>query len=197
MSDLVADPAFEALLEFIKRSRGFDFTGYKRTSLERRVRRRLDALGCESYGDYLDYLEVHPDEFAQLFDMLLINVTDFFRDPPAWDHLRDDILPELVEAAQDSALRVWSAGCASGEEAYTAAIVLAEALGADAYRERVKIYATDVDDGALSVARQAVYPPSGSRPCPSRCASGTSSAPTPGSRSARTCGGRSSSAATT
>ena len=75
------DPGFEALLDFLKRSRGFDFTGYKRPSLERRFRRRMDAIGCRSYGDYLDYLEVHPEEYEQLFDTLLINVTEFFRDP--------------------------------------------------------------------------------------------------------------------
>jgi two-component system, chemotaxis family, CheB/CheR fusion protein len=154
------DAAFEALLDFLKRSRGFDFTGYKRPSLERRFRRRMEAVGCKSYGDYLDFLEVHPDEFGQLFDTLLINVTEFFRDPPVWQHLRASALPELLDAkAPDDPIRVWSAGCASGEEAYTAAIVLAELMGHDAYRERVKIYATDVDEDALTTARQAIYPP--------------------------------------
>ena len=92
------DPAFEALLDLLKRSRGFDFTGYKRPSLERRFRRRMEAIGCRSYGDYLDYLEVHPEEFGQLFDLLLINVTEFFRDPPAWQHLSEAVLPGLLEA---------------------------------------------------------------------------------------------------
>src|SRR5215475_11613415 len=134
------DAAFEALLEFLKRTRGLDFTGYKRTSLERRFRRRMDAVGCSGFSDYLDYLEVHPDEYAQLFEVLLINVTEFFRDPPAWDHLRDDVLPALLEQkTDDEPLRVWSAGCASGQEAYTIAMVLAEQIGDEAYRERVKI----------------------------------------------------------
>src|SRR3954470_6906629 len=158
MDGVATDAAFEALLEFLKQSRGFDFTGYKRSSLERRFRRRLDSLRCESYGDYLDYLEVHPEEYEQLFDTLLINVTEFFRDPSAWDHLRDEILPPLLAAKpDDEAVRVWSAGCASGEEAYTIAMVLAELLGEEAYRERVKIYATDVDEDALATARQATY----------------------------------------
>jgi two-component system CheB/CheR fusion protein len=152
------DPAFEALLDLLKRSRGFDFTGYKRTSLERRFQRRMDMIRCESYGDYLDYLEVHPEEYEALFDTLLINVTEFFRDPAAWEHLRDDVLPELLAAKpDDESIRVWSAGCASGEEAYTAAIVLAEAVGREAFRERVKIYATDVDEDALATARLGVY----------------------------------------
>ena len=160
MAGEAPDAAFEALLDFLKRSRGFDFTGYKRPSLERRFRRRMEAVGCKSYGDYLDFLEVHPDEFGQLFDTLLINVTEFFRDKPVWEHLRDKVLPEMLEnKADDEPLRVWSAGCASGEEAYTAAMVLAEVLGHDAYRERVKVYATDVDEDALTTARQALYTP--------------------------------------
>ncbi len=152
------DPAFEALLEFLKRSRGFDFTGYKRTSLERRFRRRMDSVGCTSFSDYLDHLEVNPEEYEQLFDMLLINVTEFFRDPPAWEHLRREVLPPLLALKEpDETLRVWCAGCATGQEAYTAAMVLAEALDDEAFRERVKIYATDVDEDALQVARLGVY----------------------------------------
>ena len=152
------DPAFEALLDFLRRQRGLDFTGYKRTSLERRFRRRMETVGCPSYGDYLDYLEVHPDEYQLLFEMLLINVTEFFRDPVTWQDLQREVLPGLLDGiAEDQAIRVWSAGCATGQEAYTIAMVLAEVLGVDAYRERVKIYATDVDEDALAQARQGVY----------------------------------------
>jgi two-component system, chemotaxis family, CheB/CheR fusion protein len=154
------DPAFETLLEFLKRSRGFDFAGYKRASLERRVHRRMEDVGCGSFADYLYYLEVHPDEYEKLFDTLLINVTEFFRDAPAWTHLADKVLPGLLAAkADDEPVRVWSAGCATGQEAYTAAIVLAEALGEETFRERVKIYATDVDEDALGIARLGVYAP--------------------------------------
>src|SRR4051794_35592270 len=155
---MAPDAAFEALLEFLKRTRGVDFTGYKRTSLQRRVRRRMATIGCASFGDYLDYLEVTPEEYEQLFEMLLINVTEFFRDPPAWEYLRDDVLPPLLASKGDAEpVRVWSAGCASGQEAYTVAIVLAELLGIDAYRQRVKIYATDIDEDALAQARAAIY----------------------------------------
>ena len=152
------DSAFEALLDFLKRSRGFDVTGYKRTNLERRFKRRMETVDSKSYGDYLDYLEVHPEEYEALFNTLLINVTEFFRDPPAWEHLRNDVLPSLLAAKpDDEPIRVWSAGCAAGQEAYTAAMVLAESLGEDAYRERVKIYATDIDEEALATARHAIY----------------------------------------
>jgi two-component system, chemotaxis family, CheB/CheR fusion protein len=158
MSTEPRDPAFEALLDFLKQSRGFDFSGYKRATLDRRFHRRMDAIGCRSFSDYLEYLEVHPDEYELLFDMLLINVTEFFRDPAAWRHLSDEVVPELLAVKEpDEQIRVWSAGCASGEEAYTAAIVLAEALGPEAYAERVKIYATDVDEDALATARSGIY----------------------------------------
>ncbi len=157
MSD-ADDAAFEALLEFLKGTRGVDFTGYKRPSLQRRFRRRMDDVGCASFGDYLDYLQVTPTEYQQLFETLLINVTEFFRDGPAWDHLRDEVLPAVLAAKPaGEPVRVWSAGCATGQETYTCAMLLAELLGVDAYRERVKIYGTDIDEDALTYARLAVY----------------------------------------
>jgi two-component system CheB/CheR fusion protein len=152
------DQAFEALLEHLKASRGFDFTGYKRASLTRRVDRRMVQVGVTGYADYLDYLELHGDEFTALFNTILINVTGFFRDPEAWEFLRGQVLPALLAAKKPTQpLRVWSAGCASGEEAYTLAMVLAEMLGLAEFRDRVKIYATDVDEDALAHARQGSY----------------------------------------
>jgi two-component system, chemotaxis family, CheB/CheR fusion protein len=149
---------FEALLDYLKHNRGFDFTGYKRSSLQRRVGKRMQGLRLERYSDYVDYLEVHPEEFAQLFNTVLINVTAFFRDAAAWDFLVASVLPAVIAAKKPQDLiRVWSAGCASGEEAYTLAIVLAEILGLESFRERVKIYATDVDEEAMLQARQASY----------------------------------------
>jgi len=149
---------FESLLSYLQHSRGFDFSGYKRPSLMRRVDRRMQAAGVPTYTDYIDYLEVHPEEFSQLFNTILINVTSFFRDPPAWSFLSEKVVPRLLEQKPASEqVRIWSAGSASGEEAYTIAMVLAEKMGVDAFRQRVKIYATDVDDDALNTARQAVY----------------------------------------
>ena len=153
-----SDPYFEALLAYLKESRGFDFTGYKRSSLMRRVNRRMGQVGIDKYQDYLDFLQVHPDEFTALFNMILINVTGFFRDADAWEYLRREVLDSLVGSKPpDSVIRVWSAGCASGEEAYTLAISLAEVLGREAFRNRVKIYATDVDEEQLNEARQATF----------------------------------------
>jgi len=154
----MANDPLDVLLEHLKQSRGFDFTGYKRSTLERRIAKRMDAVGVSDYLEYLDYLEVQPDEWAQLFDTILINVTGFYRDAPAWDYFATEILPRLLEAIPNVApLRVWCAGCASGQETYTMAMVLAEVLGGQDYLERVKIYATDVDEEALSQARHAVY----------------------------------------
>ena len=152
------DPRFETLLVHLKEARGFDFTGYKRSSLMRRVDRRMSQVDVHDYLDYVDYLQVHPDEFTSLFNTILINVTGFFRDPGAWDYLRAEVLEPLVKAKDgDAPIRIWSAGCASGEEAYTLAMALAEIIGVDAFRDRVKIYATDVDEEQLAEARLAVY----------------------------------------
>ena len=152
------DPAFEALLGHLKNSRGFDFTGYKRSSLMRRVDRRMTQVGCTDYAEYLDHLELHGDEFTALFNTILINVTGFFRDAEAWDHLARDVLPGLLAArSPGQPLRMWSAGCASGAEAYTLAMVLAELMGVAEFRDRVKIYATDVDEEALTHARHGSY----------------------------------------
>jgi two-component system, chemotaxis family, CheB/CheR fusion protein len=149
---------FEAILVYLKESRGFDFTGYKRTSLARRVNRRMSHVGIESYAEYIDHLQANSEEFIALFNTILINVTSFFRDPDAWDHIRGDVVPTLLaERSPDDPVRIWSAGCASGEEAYTLAMVFAEAVGPDLFRQRVKIYATDVDEDALAQARQAAY----------------------------------------
>ena len=153
-----ADPDFEALLAYLKQSRGFDFTAYKRASLMRRVLVRMQNAGIATFPQYLDYLQVDPDEFTRLFNTILINVTSFFRDAPAWSFLAERVLPPLIDATGPTeSIRVWSAGCASGEEAFTIAMLLAEALGPEGFRERVKIYGTDVDEEALNQARLASY----------------------------------------
>ncbi|GCL43470.1 CheR family methyltransferase [Dolichospermum planctonicum] len=152
------DVDFENLLQYLRNNRGFDFTGYKRSTLMRRVTKQMQYLNIETFANYQDYLEVHPDEFKALFNTILINVTAFFRDPLAWEYLAKEIIPNILKNKQkNEQIRIWSAGCASGEEAYTLAIILAEILGIDDFRHRVKIYATDIDEEALNQARQASY----------------------------------------
>jgi len=158
MSEETEDPQFEELLDYLRRTRGFDFTGYKRASLIRRIGKRIHAVDVPDYAGYIDFLEVHPEEFNRLFDTILINVTAFFRDAPAWEVLAGQVIPRILSVKRaDDPIRVWTAGCASGEETYTLAILLAEAVGMDGFRDRVKIYATDIDDDALSRARPASY----------------------------------------
>ena len=157
-AEAAARPELETLLDYLKRSRGFDFTGYKRTSLTRRIQKRLEAVHVHSYATYLDYLEHNAGEFEELFDTILINVTAFFRDADAWDFLQADVVPQIIaQKGPTEPIRVWSAGSATGEEAYSLAIVFTEVIGANEFRTRVKIYATDVDEPALIAARCATY----------------------------------------
>jgi two-component system CheB/CheR fusion protein len=154
-----ANDDLEALLAYLRDTRGFDFTGYKRASLTRRIERRMQQVEVESYANYMGTLEANPGEFAELFDTILINVTSFLRDPDAWEFLAAHILPLVVsERDPHEPIRVWSAGAASGEEAYSLAVLLAELLGDEQFRATVKIYATDADEAALAEARHARYP---------------------------------------
>jgi two-component system CheB/CheR fusion protein len=155
-----SDPEFEALLQHIQESRGLDFRGYKRTSLRRRISLRMEALNTDDFAAYRAHLEAQPGEYGELLNTVLINVTSFFRDEEAWAVLRDQVIPAIIAAAEDDRpIRVWSVGCASGEEPYSIAMLLANALGTTEFCRRVKIYATDLDEDALKVARLANYSP--------------------------------------
>ncbi len=151
------DAAFERLLLYLKESRGFDFTGYKRTSLMRRVSHQMKTIGVDSFDEYREHLELNAGEFTRLFNTVLINVTGFFRDADAWAFLRSEILPGLLREKGTAPIRIWSAGCATGEEAYSLAMCLAEEMGIEQVRQQVKIYATDVDEDALAEARAATF----------------------------------------
>ena len=167
MSDTDPGGDIEELLDFLRDERGFDFTGYKRPSLGRRIAKRMHETRTNDAAGYRAYLERHPDEFVQLFNTILINVTSFFRDLPTWDYVQSEIVPRIIEArAPADAIRIWSTGCSTGEEPYTLAMIFAEALGEDELRRRVKIYATDVDDEALAVGRHAAYTAAQVEPVP-------------------------------
>lgn len=92
---------FEQILRYLEQTRGFDFTAYKRTTLMRRVMKRMQMINIAEFDEYLDYLQVHQEEFAALFNTILINVTSFFRDPDVWSCLRDEIIPTLLESKKD------------------------------------------------------------------------------------------------
>lgn len=146
------------LLQELAEERGFDLRGYKISSLERRFRHRMFQLKLGSYGNYSEYIRRHPDEINDLLNTVLINVTQFFRDPQAWEVLRTEILPRLTRHLKPGdSFRVWSAGCASGEEAYSLAILLAEHFGEHTRDYELKVYATDIDEDALHLARRGEY----------------------------------------
>ena len=152
------DVSLRELLQELAEDRAFDFRGYKRTTLERRFRKRMFQLNVGTYADYGEYIRQHPEEVNELLNTILINVTGFFRDPPAWEILRHDILPPMLKQLKPGAsFRAWSAGCASGEEPYSIAILLAELFGSHLPEFDVKIYATDIDEEELVAARRGEY----------------------------------------
>ncbi len=124
----------------------------------RRIEKRMRAIKLSSYADFIQYLEEHPDEFRLLFNAILVNTTAFFRDSAAWQQVVSGAVPQLIaQKAPDEPVRIWSAGGASGEEAYSLAMVFAEALGREQFLKRVKIFGTDIDEEALVQARKASY----------------------------------------
>ena len=154
----MADLSLKDLLHQLAERRGLELRGYKVTTLERRIRRRMFQLKIGNFREYLEFFTNSPNEINDLLNTILINVTEFFRDPQAWEVLRKTILPYLCRGLRSGdPLRVWSAGCASGEEAYSAAIIIAEHFGSKLADYDVKIYATDIDDDALNTARRAEY----------------------------------------
>ena len=135
-----------------------DFRRYKTPTLVRRIQRRMQVLQAPSVAAYIEQLRESPGEADQLFRDLLIGVTHFFRDPEAFAALERDVIPRLVDVASvDGTLRVWTPGCATGEEAYSVAILLREQILRRDARTRVQIFAGDIDDEALEVARNARY----------------------------------------
>jgi two-component system CheB/CheR fusion protein len=129
--------------------------------LQRRIRRRMRLRQIEQVSEYVDFLRAHPEEVDRLFKDLLIGVTRFFRDPSAFDELATRVMATLVKGTSaDSPVRIWVPGCATGEEAYSLAIVAAEQVAAAGSRCRVQIFATDLDEDAIGIARAGVYPES-------------------------------------
>jgi two-component system, chemotaxis family, CheB/CheR fusion protein len=153
------DEAYRRLLERIHERSGIDFNTYKSATIVRRLRGRMNATGNRSMVAYAGLVERDQDEYGRLIGSLLIKVTEFFRDPKVWDHIRDEVLPGLIDDAlrEGRELRVWAAGCASGEEAYSLAITIAELLDGRLPLD-VRVFATDIDAAAVAFARRGVYP---------------------------------------
>ncbi|MBV9580519.1 MAG: hypothetical protein JO057_18205, partial [Chloroflexi bacterium] len=151
-----------ALLERVRTRSGIDFSAYREPTIRRRLQRRMLDTSSPTLEDYVRYLQRHPDEYDRLANSFLINVTDFFRDTNLFTHLHDVLLPELIADArrmERTELRLWSAGCSTGEEAYSLAMLASELLG-DTEDLTVRVFATDVDAEAVAFARRGIYPDS-------------------------------------
>lgn len=147
------------ILMQLRSATGHDFSQYKRSTIGRRIERRMAQHDIVDTEAYVCYLKEHPSEMQALFRELLINVTNFFRDPDAFVALKRDILPRLwADKPEGAVFRAWVAGCASGEEAYSIAIVLREFMDETQQDFKVQLYATDLDDEAIAMARAGVYP---------------------------------------
>lgn len=153
--------AFDKVCILLRSRTGHDFSLYKKTTVYRRVERRMAIHQIDRIGNYVRYLRENPQEVDLLFRELLIGVTSFFRDPATWDYLQQNVLPELLAAhPEGGAMRAWVAGCSTGEEAFSLAIIFREAmdhLPATA-RHALQIFATDLDPDAIEKARRGIYP---------------------------------------
>ncbi|MEZ4295925.1 MAG: chemotaxis protein CheB [Polyangiaceae bacterium] len=150
--------ALEKVFILLRAQTGNDFSLYKRSTIVRRIERRMGLHQFDKLATYVRYLRENPHEIELLFKELLIGVTSFFRDPNVWEHVREKALPNLLrEGEKRGCLRAWVPGCSTGEEAYSLAMILTEALEHTS-RVRFQIFATDLDRDAIEVARQGVYP---------------------------------------
>ncbi|UII25787.1 hypothetical protein LVD15_21160 [Fulvivirga maritima] len=139
----------------------FYLSQYKPNTIYRRLTRRMSLTGIEDYEQYIKELEKNAEERKQLSEDLLINVTDFFRDKEAYQTLNEEVIPEIIKNIEkDQPIRIWIAGCASGEEAYSLAICFLEQMAKENINNELQIFATDIDDNAIKIARKGIYPAS-------------------------------------
>ena len=152
------DPNMDAVLRLLRDHFGIDFSLYKTTTVGRRIQRRVDLLRVPNLQHYVDQLRIDPEELNALYQDLLIGVTQFFRDPEAFQRLEAEVIPQLIDKLPlDEELRVWVAGCATGEEAYSLAMLFWEAFAARDRPVRLKVLATDVHQVSLEHAGAGVY----------------------------------------
>lgn len=149
---------FETLLDYLKHSRECDLTHYKRSTLMRRFRHRMQRINIDTYENYLQYLQCDSEEHLALLSDVLINFTGFFRDYNAWIYLATEVIPKIIDCKpSEEPIRIWSAGCATGAEIYSLLILLAEVLGVEFCQQRLQCYATDADRDTLHQAQNATY----------------------------------------
>jgi two-component system, chemotaxis family, CheB/CheR fusion protein len=158
-SDRDQEKALRGIFDLLREQTNHDFSKYKRNTVLRRLARRMQLCHQVTIADYLQYLRTHKTEIQQLFDDLLISVTSFFRDPESWEALQSLVVHPLVEHTDpDEQIRAWVPGCSTGEEAYSLAILFHEEFERRGIQRDLIIFASDVDESALAVAREGRYP---------------------------------------
>ncbi len=153
--------SLDKVMILLRTKSGHDFSNYKKTTIYRRLERRMGIHQISKIGNYVRFLQENPQELDLLFKELLIGVTSFFRDPAAWEQLKKEVIPGLILNREDGILRAWVPGCSTGEEAYSLAIVFKEAIEQvkPAHNPTMQIFATDLSEDAIIKAREAVFPP--------------------------------------
>ncbi|MFJ5300917.1 CheR family methyltransferase [Pseudomonas sp. NPDC088368] len=160
---VVAEQHLQDILHQLRAGTGYDFKHYKRATVLRRIERRMQVTAQPHLGAYYDYLRSHPEETKALLGDMLIGVTNFFRDRDAFEALERSVVPTLLQSLKDTLphreeIRVWSAGCSTGEEAYSLAILMTEHMAQEGSNARLQVFATDIDDRAIAFGRNGIYP---------------------------------------
>src|SRR5215470_6808535 len=147
------------VFQLLRRSTGVDFTHYRQTTILRRIQRRMVVHKIDRIEEYVKYLQSNPAEIKALYQNMLINVTSFFRNPRVFDALKAQVFPAIVKNhAPEASIRIWTPGCATGEETYSVAIALLEALGDKASQVHIQFFGTDISESGIAKARSGFYP---------------------------------------
>ncbi|HKW33929.1 MAG TPA: chemotaxis protein CheB [Candidatus Acidoferrum sp.] len=150
---------FSLVFQLLRKSTGVDFTHYRQTTIIRRIQRRMVVHKMEKIDEYVKYLQTNPVEIKALYQDMLINVTSFFRNPKMFEALKTDVFPSIVKIyPPEGSLRIWTPGCASGEETYSIAIALLEFLGDKASQTHIQFFGTDISESSVAKARSGIYP---------------------------------------
>ena len=152
--------SMDKIFRLMSKRTGTDFSNYKPTTLFRRIQKRLASLNLDNLDDYLNHIEKNPNELDSLFNIILIGVTAFFRDPEAFAELEKQLAQIISNKSPGDSIRIWVPGCATGEEPYTIGIILSKLLKGSIRDYNIQVFATDIDEKAITIARRGIYPPS-------------------------------------
>ncbi len=152
-----AKPSLEKIFQLLSKRTGTDFSNYKPATIGRRFNKRIASLGIQTIDEYFDYVAQNPQELDELFEMCLIGVTSFFRDKEAFEALERRLASIIENKSEDKSIRIWTSGCATGEEAYSIAILLHRLLKDKLPKYNIQLFATDIDEKAIAKARRGIY----------------------------------------